>query len=88
MALLDEQENRVRIPNGTAAVCAKTHSLDESQSLGRPGKAECVVKSSHLEGMSQKTYAAFFLLSRGIRERPLSQKNGCGAYIAPQPILF
>ena len=37
-----EQENRVRIPDGTAAVCAELSFFDESQSLGKTweGKRE------------------------------------------------
>ncbi len=35
-----EQDNRVRIPDGTAAVCADVPTFGESQSLGEnPGKA-------------------------------------------------
>ena len=38
-AAFAEQDNRVRIPDGTAAVCAYGAYFDESQSLGKPGKA-------------------------------------------------
>ncbi len=34
-------ENRVRTTDGTAAVSALTVFVDESQSLGKPEKAEC-----------------------------------------------
>jgi hypothetical protein len=32
--------NRVRNPDGTAAVCVEAALVDESQSLGKPEKAE------------------------------------------------
>ena len=39
-----EQENRVKIPNGTAAVSAEVPSFDESRSLKQFGKAEGIVE--------------------------------------------
>jgi len=38
--------NRVKGPNGTAAVSAEAALVDESQSLGKPEKAECVPQES------------------------------------------
>ena len=34
VALLAEQDNRVKIPDGTAAVCAKKQAFGENRSLG------------------------------------------------------
>lgn len=38
--------------------------------------------------MSQKTYEVCFLPSLRVYGDDLSQKNGCGVFMAPQPILF
>ena len=40
MAGSAEQDNRVQIPNGTAAVNVRTYLQDESRSLEQSGKAE------------------------------------------------
>ena len=57
MALAAEQDNRVRIPDGTAAVCADV-ALDENRSLeetlGRLSRSEKFATAS--TGTSQKTY--------------------------------
>ena len=56
----------------------------ESRSLGKPGKAERFVEKLH-KGMSQKTYEEEPSAHRGTTVCALSQKNGCGAFFAPQP---
>ena len=37
---MNGQGNRVRIPDGTAAVCVESDVYDENQSLGKPEKAD------------------------------------------------
>ena len=51
-----EQDNRVRSPNGTAAVCAEGSFFGESQSLEKSGKAKEFAKLQSFRCMSQKTY--------------------------------
>ncbi len=83
-----EQDNRVRIPDGTAAVSAHAFLLGESQSLGSfPGRPEEWAATPRLQSTSQKTYeigpSPSVLDYAGV----LSQKNGCGTSIlVPQPI--
>ena len=58
MAQLAEQENRVKIPDGTAAVSAEGDLLGENRSLEQSGKAEEIRRGSNPpSGTSQKTYA-------------------------------
>ncbi len=47
--------NRVRNPDGTAAVSAEAALVDESQSLGKPEKAERTPKEVISKSASQKT---------------------------------
>ena len=58
----------MRIPDGTAAVCADGVGLGESQSLGKPGKADPLRGSSPPQGMSQKTYALDSPITREITD--------------------
>ena len=44
MAVSAEQDNQVKILNGTAAVCAEDKALGENRSLGKPGKADLVAE--------------------------------------------
>ena len=76
MEAFAEQDNRVRIPDGTAAVCAYGGSYDESQSLGN-WEDRITAKAS----TSQKTYAMAFLRFLRVMGSALSQKNGCGTCI-------
>ncbi len=49
LVLSSQQDNRVRIPDGTAAVCAKRRSFGESQSLGNwEGRAQRGNRSSRM----------------------------------------
>jgi len=58
----------------------------ESQSLGnREGRN---FRGAFPQGMSQKTCEMVSPPRRDLRCGPLSQKNGCGAVFAPQPICF
>ena len=54
-----EQDNRVRLPNGTAAVSSLVSLLGESQSLEQSGKAKRYVGGYSLKGASQKTYGTW-----------------------------
>ena len=52
-----EQDNRVKIPNGTAAVCGMVLPFGESQSLEViPGRQEGLRMTQHPKATSQKTY--------------------------------
>ena len=66
MAPAAEQDNRVKVPDGTAAVCAEVRSFGESRSLGKPGKAEQNVgvhphkhKSEDLRSVLSSPFCAF-----------------------------
>lgn len=62
VGLCAEQDNRVKVPNGTAAVSTPRHTHGESRSLeaipGRPRKPQKA--QPFLQGASQKTYEAGF----------------------------
>lgn len=47
--------NRVRIPDGSAAVCAETALVDESRSLGNWEGRACVAGENFSVSVSQKT---------------------------------
>ena len=92
MAAAAEQDNRVKIPNGTAAVCAETIQNGENRSLeeilGRPLERRGR-QATPSAGASQKTYG------NGILHPPrvyggcdLSQKTGCGTRYGCRSILF
>ena len=58
----------------------------ESRSLGQPGKAGMAAeKSARHESEDLRRGAS---ARRGIRCVLLSQKNGCGVFVTPQPICF
>ena len=80
MAGCAEQDNRVKIPDGTAAVCADISFFGENRSLGDPpGRLKEMGRFS-TQSTSQKTYEVCFLPSLRVYGDDLSQKNGCGVF--------
>ena len=82
MAAAAEQDNRVRFPNGTAAVNAEAMRRVKTGHWKqfREGRAFVAKRLQPLFlSMSQKTYGlGFSVLLRGYKRMRLSQKNGCG----------
>ena len=83
-----EQDNRVRIPDGTAAVCAEDRIIGESQSLeialGRP------IRPVGDAPQARVRRPTLWILPRSARYRVLrlSQKTGCGTSIGAAVFCF
>jgi hypothetical protein len=87
--LAAEQDNRVQIPNGTAAVSVMGRLFDESQSLGdREGKALRKGRNLLCKNASQKTYESDSPSFCAVRKERLSRKTGRGAVFAPWTFCF
>ena len=91
MALLAEQDNRVRIPDGTAAVSAEDLSHGENRSLeaipGRPSRSQKM--QPFLQGASQKTYGNGILrLLRVMGGAFVAEKRLRHLYQVPQYSFF
>ena len=83
-----EQDNRVKIPNGTAAVCGMMFSYGESQSLGKPGKAESIAGVPSAEKPRVRRPTEWISpFPRDYGKVRLSQKNGCGVKIDAAALL-
>ena len=81
MASAAEQDNRVKIPDGTAAVCADV-ALGENRSLEEtPGRLSRSRESATAPiSISQKTYGTGCSALCVLWRVRLSQKNGCGTH--------
>lgn len=69
--------NWVKIPNGTAAVSAETMLVDESQSLGKPEKAEHVLMEKCLRKRKSENLLGVILFTKYGDSTFVCRKNGC-----------
>ena len=85
-AALAEQDNRVRFPDGTAAVCANGHSKMKVSHwifLGRQNDRG-YFRKARVRRPTQCPFSA----SCALWEVRLSQKNGCGTHCGAAASLF
>ena len=88
MAAAAEQDNRVQIPDGTAAVSAEVRSFGENRSLGssREGRAE---RREFPTGISQKTYGALiFITFLRVTEGSYHGKTAVASTRMPRPYFL
>ena len=81
-----EQDNRVRIPDGTAAVCAYGNAMTKVSHWGLPGRLHCRGFSAKHE--SEDLRISLSPLSARYGKCGLSQKNGCGVLVFGRRSLF